>query len=276
MRVELYCPSCGEEVRPTLMPPPTDYTCETCNETMPRTKLTKIKVLNRRIAGVGIGNNMTATVVGTASFFDALGATGSLTASNCVFRAGDTCVVCIASDLAGGGIGVAGVTVGGAACNQITTGPSGDLEAEQWIRGNLTAGSKSVVISGFGANPTACAMVVVAVSGARAINVPSDSFVVSDGSGTAFDSGLTDPLLFNFQMAVAMVGSEQNNAVSSWGKGFTALSGGHVATNQGGPPQDVTVDVAIKALLSTDPVQVTGTIGSSASWVASLVTIRPQ
>lgn len=276
MRVELYCPSCGEEVRPTLMPPPLDYTCEGCNETMPRTKLTKIKVLNRRIAGVGIGNNMTATVVGTASFFDALGATGSLTASNCVFRAGDTCVVCIASDLAGGGIGVAGVTVGGAGCSQITTGPSGDVEADQWVRGNLTAGSKSVVISGFGANPTACAMVVVAVSNARANVSSQDGFVVSAGSGTAFDTGAADPILFNFQTAIAMVGAEQNNAVTSWGKGFAALAGGLAATNQGGPPQDVTVVVAAKFLTSTAPVQATGVLGSSASWVASLVTIRPS
>jgi len=276
MRIELYCPSCGEEVRPTLMPPPTDYTCETCKETMPRTKLTKIKVLNRRIAGVGIGNNMTATVVGTGSFFDATQATGSLTVSNCVFRAGDTCVACLASDLSGGGISVANVQVGGANMNQITTGPSGDVEAEQWVRGNLTAGSKSVVITGFGINPTACAMVVVAVGGARANVSSSEGFVASTGSGTAFDSGLTDPLLFNFQMAIASVGVEQNNAITSWGKGFTGLVGGLAATNQGGPPNDVTVVVAAKPLISTAAVQSTGTIGSSAPWIASVVTIRPS
>jgi len=276
MRVELYCPSCGEEVRPTLMPPPTDYTCEGCNETMPRTKLTKIKVLNRRIAGVGIGNNMTATVVGTGSFFDATQNTGSLTVSNCVFRAGDCCVACIAVDLAGGGVGIQGVTVGGLTAGQTTTGGQGDVEAEQWIRGNLTAGSKSVVITGFGGNPTACAMVVVAVSGARLATLPSDGFVISSGSGTAFDSEATDPLLFNFQMAIAMVGMEQDNDVSSWGKGFTRISGGHASTNQGGPPNDVAVTVASKPLISTDAVQATGVIGVSASWLASITTIRPS
>ena len=276
MRVELYCPSCGEEVRPTLMPPPTDYICEGCNETMPRTKLTKIKVLNRRIAGVGIGNNMTATVVGTGSFFDPTQATTSLTVPNCMFRAGDCCVVCLASDLAGGGIGVQGVTVGGGAAIQINTSPSGDLEAEQWVRGNLTAGSKSVVITGFGAGPTACAMVVVAVSNARATVSPTDGLASAVGSGTAFDSAASGPLLFNFQTAIAMVGAEQNNSVTSWGKGFTALAGGLVATNQGGPPQDVTVAVAVKFLNSTDVVQVTGVLGSSAVWAASLVTIRPS
>jgi len=276
MRIELYCPSCGEEVRPTLMPPPTDYTCEGCNETMPRTKLTKIKVLNRRIAGVGIGNNMTAVVVGTGSFFDPTQNTGSLTVSNCVFRAGDCCVACIAVDLAGGGVGIQGVTVGGLTANQSTTGGQGDVEAEQWVRGNLTAGSKSVVITGFGGNPTACAMVVVAVSGARLNNVPTDGFVIGTGSGTAFDSEATSPLLFNFQMAIAMVGAEADNDVSSWGKGFIRLTNGRASTTDPGPPNNVSVMVAAKALLSTDATQVTGTIGVSASWLASITTIRPS
>jgi len=275
MRIELYCPSCGEEVRPTLMPPPTDYTCEGCNETMPRTKLTKIKVLNRRIAGVGIGNNMTAVVVGTGSFFDPTQATTSLTVPNCIFQAGDCCVACLAVDLAGGGVGVQGVTVGGGAAIQINTAPQGDVEAEQWVRGNLTAGSKSVVITGFGAGPTACAMVVVAVRNARAVVSPTDGVSVTTASGTAFDTGATSPLLVNFQMAISMVGMEQDNSVTSWANGFTALVGGRAATNQGGPPNDVTVVVASKALISTNPVQSTGTIGSGASLIAALLTVRP-
>ena len=275
MRVELYCPSCGEEVRPTLMPPPLDYTCEGCNETMPRTKLTKIKVLNRRIAGVGIGNTMTATVVGTGSFFDATQATSSLTIPNCVFRAGDCCVVCLAMDLSGGTSDPASVSVGGQAATNNSTIAAGDLGINQWDRGNLTAGSKSVVISVFGVNPTACAAVVVAVSRARLVVDPFDNFTGGQTVGATFDSGSLVPA-FNFEMAIAMVGSEQNNSVTSWGNGFTALSGGHVATNQGGPPQDVTVDVAIKALLNTDLVQVTGTIGSSAQNCAGIITIRPQ
>jgi len=257
------------------MPPPSDYTCEGCNETMPRTKLTKIKVLNRRIAGVGIGNTMTASVVGTGSFFDATQATSSLTIPNCVFRAGDCCVVCLAMELAGGTSDPASVSVGGQAATNNNTSAAGDLGINQWDRGNLTAGSKSVVISVFGANPTACAAVVVAVSRARLAVDPFDGFGSGQTVGTTFDSGSLVPS-FNFEMAIAMVGSEQNNAVSSWGNGFTALSGGHVATNQGGPPQDVTVDVAIKALLNTDPVQVTGTIGSSAQNIAGIITIRPQ
>ena len=98
-RIELHCPSCGYDVPPTLMPPPKMFSCPECLEVMPREKLTKLKVLNRRIAGVGAGNTMSATVVGSGSFYDPTQATGSLSIPNCVFRAGDVCVLCVTTNL---------------------------------------------------------------------------------------------------------------------------------------------------------------------------------
>ena len=279
-RIELHCPSCGYDVPPTLMPPPKMFSCPECLEVMPREKLTRLKVLHRNIAGANvIDNTMSATVVGSGSFYDPTQATGTLSIANCVFKAGDTCVLCVACNLSGGS-GVNAATVGGSGL--VISGVPGsrvDQSVEIWFRGNVTAGSKTVAISSFTANPTACAAVVIAVSGALRTVLSSDGNAAGGSATASFDSTATSALLFANEFAIAAVGSEAASTAlgPTWNLGFVAPPGGvgHVGTSSGGPPTDTLIDVAFKALLSNAAVQSTGTLPSAVNNGACVATIKP-
>ena len=247
---------------------------------MPREKLTKLKVLNRRIAGVGAANTMSATVVGSGSFYDPTQATGSLSIPNCVFKAGDVCLLCVALNVSGDGSDVSAATVGGLGLSEVSGFPpiAGDQALSAWARYNITAGSKTVAITSFALNPTACAAVVVAVSGAKTVNAVDGSSGNSSATA-AFDTLATSSLLFANEFAVAMVAS-QNASIAlgpTWNGGFVAPSGGvgHVGTNSGGPPSDTVIDIAFMPLLSAAAVNATGTLPNAVSWGAGIVTIKP-
>jgi len=278
-RIELHCPSCGYDVPPTLMPPPKMFSCPECLEVMPREKLTRLKVLHRNIAGANtLTNNMSATVVGSGSFYDPTQATGSLSIANCVFKAGDVCVLCVAMNLSGGGADISAANVGGSALSAVSGGPAGqnDQIVSMFTRSNITAGSKTVAITSFSINPTACAAVVVAVSGAKTANA-NDGSSFNGNTTQAFDTFATSSLLFSTEFAVAAVAS-QNNSLAlqpTWNGGFIQPSSSHIGTNSGGPPSDTVIDIAFKALLSNAAVNATGTLPSAVDWGAGIVTFKP-
>jgi len=278
-RIELHCPSCGYDVPPTLMPPPKMFSCPECLEIMPREKLTRLKVLHRNIAGANtLVNNMSATVVGSNTFYDPTQATGSITVSNCVFATGDCCVVFIGDDLTSGGSGGPSVcTIGGLAGTSLGGGGQGDQSLVAFVRGNLTSGTKSIVVNTWAGNPTACAVIVIAVSGALRVANPSDGFSTGGSLITAFDSGLTSALVSQTELAIAGVGSENNSLAGgpTWNGAFLALASGHVGTNSGGPPNDTLVDVAFKKLLSSSALNASGTIPNAVANACSIVTIKP-
>ena len=132
-----------------------------------------------------------------------------------------------------------------------------------------------MAISAFIANPTACAAVVIAVSGAKTAT-PNDGSSFNGNTSAAFDTFATSTLLFANEFAVAMVGS-QNNSLAlqpSWNGGFVQPPNSHIGTNSGGPPNDTVIDVAFKALLSNAAVDVTGTLPSAVDYGAGVVTIK--
>jgi len=245
---------------------------------MPRDKLTKLKVLHRNIAGANtLVNNMSGVVVGSNTFFDPTQATASITVSNCVFAAGDTCVVFVADNLAGGGSsGPTTCTVGGSGTTLIVGTTQNDQTAACFTRSNITAGSKSVVVGTWGANPTACAAVVVAVSGAKSVS-STDGFSSGEATTAAFDTGLTSALLFANEFAIAAVGSQNTDLVGgiTWDQGFLNAASGHVGTHSGGPPNDTVLDVAFLKLLSNSPIKATGTLPQAVDNASIIVTIKP-
>ena len=280
-RIELHCPSCGYDVPPTLMPPPKMFSCPECLEVMPREKLTRLKVVHRNIAGASVlTNSMSATVVGAGNFYDGAAATGSLSIPNCVFKAGDVCVLCVAMNVAGGTSDILTADVGGSALGNVdgTVLPlvQSDQVVAAWLRYNITAGTKTVAITAFTANPTACGAVVVAVTGARTAGARDGSAVL--GAATAaFDTGLTSALLNAGEFAVAMVAAELSDQVgeTAWGQSFVKAVGGRAGTHSAGPPADTMIDVAFRPLFSTDPFKATGTIASAASNAAAVLSFRP-
>jgi len=281
-RIELHCPSCGYDVPPTLMPPPKMFSCPECLEVMPREKLTRLKVVHRNIAGANVlTNSMSATVVGTGNFYDAGAATGSLSIANCVFAAGDLCVLCVSLNVAGGAADVSAANVGGSALANadVSTFPGirNDQVGAMWIRHNVTAGTKTVAITAFTANPTACGAVVVAVSGAKTSAALDGSVTQSLGTA-AFDTLTTNPLVLAGEFAVAMVAAQQTDLVgaTSWNLGFVQPSGARAGTHSGGPPNDTMLDVAFKPLFGTGPVQATGTLAGAVDHNALVATFKPR
>jgi len=270
-RIELHCPSCGYDVPPTLLQPPSVFMCPGCNEETPRDKLTRLKVLHRNIAGPAPAA-FDVRVLGMGSFYDASAVTTVLTVTNCLVNPADLVIICVAASP--NTTNATPVTIGGQTCTQIVAGGGGDPDTDVYFRQNIRAGLKTASVT-FAVGQSAAAAVVLGVAGIKTVS-PNDQ---SNGQGTVaspsthFDSLATPALTSSGQFVVGLASQNLTvtTAATKIGAGFAFLARAGTSQSSGSPP-DIFIDVAWKASGDLNPVQFTGDFAVSNDWSAGVAT----
>jgi hypothetical protein len=261
------CPSCGKLVRTIIKQVNDRGRCVECDERHRRGTVSQW-------TGQSTPHYpyMTATVIGSNSFYDPFQTTNSLTVPNCVVQQGDEVVTCIALNSPGGQGDPGVVQVGGLGSASAGSTGQNDQYGGMFVRQNVNAGTVTVNITSFVQPPSAAVAIVLALRRARTTSPSIEQTSQNQGTGVNLDSGITPGLNFLNQLGLAVFSRQDSGSSGiTVGDGFTHLM--TLGTNAGQQPPDTVLSVAYRAPLPKDFLQARA-FASAADWTACVASFR--
>lgn len=225
------------------------YECEGCGKEVPLAELVRTPMTKRALAG-SAPTVITATVLGSGSFYDDTAATTSLTIPNMSLAIGETLLVV---DALANLESPSTVTWGSENADNTLTNGSGSFVEFNAIYPNAS-GINDVTISWSGTNPTAIAAVAIALRGTRASSYDASGTRSSlgNGTGTTASANITTKSPSSTPAiaiaAVCTIGPSTDTE-GSWTDGFTGLV--RIGTSGATASNNATLAVATKFPLVT-------------------------